>query len=380
MRPDDILDAIGNADDECIKDAKIPETSLKSKRKSIIIKWGSIAACFCFVLFITFFSVYHIKNKTDNEDKSPSGSLPDTDSNTAFSDPTGLGLWKYAGTTGGKNNSAIFTRISPANISLSLKVTALENYTDTIANDTCSVLFGQYLSTLLAFDYQAHFAAYPEKLVEKEFTDQVKKHGLDFESALSSIDAVVGKAVGFNKFDVSYSVDHYSSYTPQSDGFYQLFETSEIFFDNAEINISEITEVRIFYFTDLCITFDQTYTMTGDPGLGLNEGFKFYKYQGRWYYWPDTIENDLSVDLALANNEDSVWLNEKTTRSQIVSIEGNYISLGDNKRYYSPETAGTLAVGDLVEITYRSLGVNISEADRDLKIYRAVSVEKLTVD
>ena len=63
MRPDDILDAIGNADDECIKDAKFPETSLKSKRKSIIIKWGSIAACFCFVLFITFFSVYHIKKQ-----------------------------------------------------------------------------------------------------------------------------------------------------------------------------------------------------------------------------------------------------------------------------------------------------------------------------
>ena len=378
MKPMDLLDALNDADDACIRNAKVNKTNKQVKSKSLRLKWVAVAACFCILLTAAVLTVYRIAGVPGGD--GPSVTTPGTDVGAIVPDPTGLGLWTYAGMNDDGNPYVTFKRLTSADIALSLNITVPEHYTRPVEEDACLVLFGQYISSLLAFDYEAHFAAFPAPLVEEEFLLEMEKYGLDFEGALHNIDVVVNKIMGFDTFDFSYSVDHYETFLPQTPGFTDLLKGSAGWFEKAEVPITEITEIRRYYFTDFSITFGDLYTKTGDPGLGFDAGFCFYQYQNRWYCWPYKIDNDLSVDLALSNCEGAEFLRQDSFTAVIESIEGDYLSFGGAERYFAPHLSDDFAVGDCVEVIcyHYALISATDQNNQSVDLYRIHSVEKVT--
>jgi len=63
MKTDDILDALNEVDDTCIKNAREPQK--KNARKALFISLGTAAAC----LFITFFGIHFLQNYLVGMDK-----------------------------------------------------------------------------------------------------------------------------------------------------------------------------------------------------------------------------------------------------------------------------------------------------------------------
>ena len=61
----DILEALNNVDDECLKKAKNTTMNKPKKVRSSGLKWGAIAACFCLMLGVPIMAVYQIQNRAD---------------------------------------------------------------------------------------------------------------------------------------------------------------------------------------------------------------------------------------------------------------------------------------------------------------------------
>ncbi len=87
----DLLKAIGNVDEESVREAKETSkeeknniTRAKHRTRPIWIKWGSIAACFCLILIATVFAVLQMPNggemgpdqgNSDGAENKPNGNL-----------------------------------------------------------------------------------------------------------------------------------------------------------------------------------------------------------------------------------------------------------------------------------------------------------------
>ncbi len=281
-------------------------------------------------------------------------------------------LWSRKNISGGK---FAFVRLTPANILISLNITSSDERNDT-EKDIGAVMFGQYLATLYAFDYEAHFKMFPKSLVENEFVSLVAKHGLSYDSALKNIKETSETLVPYSDFDISYNVEKISVYEKGTEDFEEQFEYYDEWFEEADVKISKISEVRVYYFNDIEIVIDGTYTQKGDPGIGLDEGFMFYCIGGKWYYWPGYIDNDLSVDLALANDVKPGYFDQDEISGKIEAIEGDYISLGGKKRYYAPELVKNYKVGDEVTIYYYDgLGMEIKTEAGRLTMHSVINIK-----
>ncbi len=304
------------------------------------------------------------RRETETEENS-AGPLEDAD-------PTGLGLWE-----GGKSTEgASFTRTAPGSILLSLSIKGDADTEQAVEKDACAVLFGQYLSSLYAFDYEAHFKAFPSSLVEKRFTSQVAAGGLDYAGALGKIEAAARKLAPFDSFHISYGVDYFASYLPDDPGFKARLSGYEGWFADAEQSLEGIEEIREYFFTDVAITLNEQYTQLGDPGLSLDRGFRFYKHEGRWYYWPSSIDDDLSVDLALAAEGAPGYFEVGRVGYEITAVEGDYLSFGDNIRYYLPGASEQYLAGDRVMLDFhRGFGMYVETAEGRLTLYRGISTE-----
>ncbi len=279
-------------------------------------------------------------------------------------------LWSRQSMSGG---DFAFVRLTPANILVSLNITPSDGQ-NVAEQDIGAVMFGQYLATLFALDYEAHFKMFSTSLVENKFVPQVAAHGLTYKAALENIKETSEKLVPYANFDISYNVEKIDVYKPGTDGFAEQFEHYEGWFDEAEVKISRISEVRVYYFDDIEIVIDGTYTQKGDPGIGLDGGFALYRIGGRWYYWPSYIDDDLPVDLALSTDEEG-YFDRGEVHGKIEAIEGDYISLGGKKCYYAPELVKNYKLGDEVTVSYyEGFAMEIKTEAGRLTLYRVMDI------
>ncbi len=61
----DILEALNNVDDECLKNAKTTKIKKSKNIKTFGLRWGAMAACFCLMLVVSIMAVYQIQNGAD---------------------------------------------------------------------------------------------------------------------------------------------------------------------------------------------------------------------------------------------------------------------------------------------------------------------------
>ncbi len=286
-------------------------------------------------------------------------------------DPTGLGLWTY---NGKENETVGFSRKNSANIQLTLSIEAGETANYAPERDACAVLFGQYVASALSFDYDAHFKLFPQTLVEEEFTKEVIKHNYTYESALQNIDAVVKQVMPFDRIRVSYRAEAYESALPGTEEFNKKLEHNTGWFEIMEMEPSSIEEIRTYHFDGFTAVINDQYNL----GSSESEAIQFFKYNNRWYLWPDLIDNDLSIDLALAeHSRHHGYLEEETRQGVIDRIDGDYVIIG-NRAFYAPEMIAGCAVGSEVTVKHYSFGLTVQTEDGKLTIERAFLIQPPT--
>ncbi len=291
-------------------------------------------------------------------------------------DPTGRGLWTYVSSY----EATSFQRTAPGNIVMTLSYSAptMDGEEYLAVEDACSVLFGQYVSSLYAFDYDAHFKLFPASLVEAEFVSRVAGDGLSYEAAIERITALAERIIGFERFDLAYEVATIDRSFPGDVGYDALFDGYAGWFERAGVPIGEIEEVRRYVFEDVRITVNGTYTQVGPIGLEEDGGYLFFLYKGQWHLWPSSIENDMSVDMALTGVSSDAYLQEAEASGIITAMEGDYISLGGRKRFLRPDAPDEheLKVGDAVTLRYYELGVSLGTEEGEVTLHRVISVTR----
>ncbi len=364
MKRQKISQVIGNLDEKIITEATDFQKKSKPQRW---IRWVAAAACLCILITGAALYMGTAGPGHDPTDHTGGGKI--------VADPTGLNIWTYQGKYA---NTVTFRKLSKSNIQTELNITTATDDRYLIEEDACAVLFGQYLSLLHDFDYENHFKMYPQALVQSKFVAKLEQRGLTYGQGMANIEETVSKVVGFNECSFSYTLDRFDSIFPKSEGYADLFDGYEGWFADAGVDISEIGEVRVYYFTDLKRTFGGQYAeYDALSGLDLERGFYFYHHEGQWNLWPTTIDDDLSVDLAQSRDGHG-YLEVFQESGTIEAIEGEYIKLsGHRGRFLAPDDAPAYSIGDQVCISYyKSFGITLKlDADgTKIEIYRACSV------
>ncbi len=352
MTDKELFDAMRDIDEKYILEAAPKEKSERGRWK----KWVALAACLCLLVAGALQLVNWLGRDTGE-------------------DPTGNGIWTYAG----KESDVVhFVKLSNQFLRAELMISAPGMKHFAPEKDACVVLFGQYISLAADFDYRSHFKMYPEKLVESAFTNRMEQEGLSFEDGLANIESTLQKILCYDELTVSYTVKGFESYRPGEEGYAAMFDGYEEWFSQAGVPSDEISEVRVYYFTDFVRVFGGQYKEVDFSGLDLERGFRFYKYKDKWHMWPTTIEDDLSVDLALTPyRQHHSYLTLFEVSGTVTAIEGAYVAMDDNSRYYAPEAVSGLEIGDHVQISYyKNFGLIIQGEEDHLTLYRAESVQK----
>ncbi len=349
MKRKRISDVLNNLDEDMIAQAALD----KPVRHPSWVKWTAMAACFCLLITAVLWWA-GLGNPV----------APTVD------DPTGNHIWTYQGK---QADTATFVKLSNANLQTQLNITSAVGQNHPVEEDACVVLFGQFCSAIFDFDYRNHFRLFPQLLVDAKFTAVLSEKGISFEQALTNIEQTAEKVAGYREVSFSYTVDHYDAYFPESEGYAALFDGYESCFEEAGVEISAITEVRIYYFKDVFYTIGGEYmqevTTIWDRGLS----FSFYQYDGKWNVWPNTIDDDISIDLA-QSEEGKGYLKQLQITGTVQAVEGDYFSLGGTERYFAPEEVRMLQPGQQVHLTYYSgLGIRL-ECYPDGKVIELVPV------
>ncbi len=368
MKNIDLFNALNSIDEQLVLDAA-PSDKASTKNKAAVQnrffkRFTIIAACFVLVA-VCVFTVFSLREPNYSSGSTDIGNCngaqgvkPPQGTGDSYGGADGSGSiinisnvkWTYNGTINGKEQYSYTTAYKyPVTLNISFGEAVNEH---SASSDPCMILYGQYLSTLYSLDYTAHFALFPEQLVENTFTNEIG--GLTYEQGIENIEKASEFILFLNDFDFSYKIDKTETAMPNTLHFEEIISSG--YFEDSGIDASAVEEIRIYYFSEFVLTIGGVYTQYGDPGINTDDGLKFFKINGTWYIWPSHIDDDLSVDLAQAEHETSSWYKLSTISGVIEAIDGDYISLGGNKRFFAPQYVKDYKVGDTVTIQYAKSG------------------------
>lgn len=338
MKEIKLANIISEIDDDILSETLVQrEKYLKhSKRKKLINfkYWIAVAACLTLCLSIIPILRYQLNDITEKQ----------------------IGIWKVQS---GENDKPVLSRKTTNGTLLELIVEMPFNNSKEGSNgngsqnsiketlDPCLVLFGQWYTSILTYDFETHFALFPEKLVDAQFTSNVKLNS--YSENMSKINNISKDIIGFDKCTVSYSFDTFAQISANNKAlFEQQFEGYRKWFDMAEIDINKIEAVRVYNLSRLQLIYNDYFST--NLFEGAIEDLRFYFYEGKWNIWPSLIEINISV--ALANRTNDV-LKVSVTSGTVSKIEGHYVLLDSDKyaRFFVRDISG-IAVGDFVRVEY----------------------------
>lgn len=245
-----------------------------------------------------------------------------------------------------------------------------------------TVLYGQWCYSIVFFDAESQFALFPPEIVASQFTAQITPRGLTYEQALANIAENARILLPFRDVAISFSMTECRPLTPEEEEIWHVTGLDSRF-GKAGLDPERITDSRLceFLISEIRIGDDLKVVIGTPEPMRLY----FYCYDGVWYPSPEKIEDDLTVDFALADpeNKHGFYLDADGS-GQVEWIRGPYARVGDSVVYMDEATVrGDFAVGDTVAFTAYDFSMTVEEiADENgavLTCRRATSISRVEI-
>ena len=330
--------AFSQIDDRLIEQA----ANVPKNKKTLLRKWGSLAVAVSILICISI-GVFHTIHHMNSPDIPPIDINPSVVSKngwkTVYSDESSLKKTKT-----GSNEFQYTLCIDYAPVE-----TLYENVLSiSPREDALAEMFGQWMISQLAFDYQQHFLLFSEAFLNNTVYRDFENAGLTAEQANQKIAQVAADVIGFTDYRVEYTILDIKN-TPEL--LQQYKDEYKTLFQEADLDIDTVEEVCEYTFEEVNIYFNEIF---------LNRTYVsnivFYKYNGEWYISPEMLEDDLCIDLVLSEKgSNRGYYRSRYISGQVQNIENGYAVLGSENYFLIKDD--DIAVGDYVEITYYSVGL-----------------------
>lgn len=397
-----LSDAVGEVNDVYVTEAHAaPRRSSGAARRAVLI-----AACAVLLVGCVIAGVLIAGRPREDipADSGESGSQSETQNggdvlhinagSVAFDSPVNL-YWKsYTGTVGSRtddlfpdadlSDTAVRLVSSSANTDTLIGVTTEYDEAGAVTDELKMMMagfIGQYFSSMLSFDYEAHFAMFPQEMVRARFVPQIEERGLTYEQALSAIRENARTLVPFDAISLRFSVSDCREMTEEEvsgylDGLTWMWE-------NAGINTADIDKwifcqyhasARIDGHFQIFETDEDT-----DPMV-------LFRFRGEWYMTPVYLDDDISVDLSLASkNSGSGFFRAAQLVGIVTWREGNLMCLNADTLIFCPGLSDEVKVGDSVKASgYSGFGFRADDMSPTesvgsrMNVYRAETVSMYT--
>ena len=339
-----------------IDDKLIEQAATAPKNQKVLWKrWGSLAVAISILICISI-GAFHAKRQTHSSNVSKNGW------ETVYSGESSLKKTKT-----GINGFQYMLCIGYAPVETIYKNILSINPRD----DIFSEMFGQWLVSQLAFDYEQHFALFDEEYLNKTLYRVFEKGGLTVAEANQKIAQIAADVVGFTDYRVEYTILDIKNTPELLQEYKDEYRTR---FQKAELDVNRIEEVCEYTFEEVNIYFNDIFV-----NRSYISGIIFYKYNGEWYISPDMLEDDISLDLLQSDKESGEGYYElNSIFGQVEKIENGYAVLYSTDYFLIKDA--DINVGDFVRITYYNMGldaVRVSDGER-CNINVIAKVEKMT--
>ncbi|NCA68020.1 MAG: hypothetical protein EOM87_08155 [Clostridia bacterium] len=208
-------------------------------------------------------------------------------------------------------------------------------------------MFGEWMTSMCKKDYDRHFSLFQPEFVQTMFTSRIEKQGLSYDEAIANIHEISFNTYGFYSMEFKYSLVNIT--VPSEEEFESIRDTFNHKFTEAGLDVSKIEAIIRYDFADFEIIINDCYLANAEDDLFNN--FMFYKYNGKWYIFPNLMEDDHSIDLAYGDN--SYYINEATVTGVVEEVGKYYVVLIGGMNFLVENTEN-ISVGDNVTITYYS--------------------------
>ena len=339
-----------------IDDKLIEQAATAPKNQKVLWKrWGSLAVAISILICISI-GAFHAKRQTHSSNVSKNGW------ETVYSGESSLKKTKT-----GINGFQYMLCIGYAPVETIYKNILSINPQD----DIFSEMFGQWLVSQLAFDYEQHFALFDEEYLNKTLYRVFEQGGLTAAEANQKIAQVAADVIGFTDYRVEYTILDIKNTRELLQEYKDKYKTR---FEKAELDVNRIEEVCEYTFEEVNIYYNDIFM-----NRSYISGIIFYKYNGEWYISPDMLEDDLSLDLLESDKASGEGYYELRYMSgQVEKIENGYAVL-DSTNYFLIKNAD-INVGDYVRIAYycvNSSAIRVSDGEQ-CNINVIAKAEKIT--
>jgi len=304
-----LTNIINNIDDDILNETlTLREKYVKKQKRKKYINlkaWVAIAACIAICLSIYPFLRYKLNDITEKQ----------------------IGIWSLSSA----DNLKTLTRETKSGTKIEFQIEANSNinyYNNNTTGesktiDPCLVLFAEWYTSIITFDYDTHFKLFPEKVVEQKYKNKVLNSDYDFDQSIDRITEVATKVIGFNKAKLTYNLESFTYLNSSNKNFNGQIRQSKDLFESAGIDTRKIEAISTYNFSKLTFVFNDKFV--SELPEGTIRVFRFYFYENRWHLWPDMIEVDNSVRLATASEH--TFLTSSLMTGKIKTIEDEYIEL-----------------------------------------------------
>lgn len=228
-----------------------------------------------------------------------------------------------------------------------------------LSNDEKKIaeMVGQWYISLSTLNYDLHFSLFQEEFVYDKFTSIVEEEGFSYDQAIQKLAWFVSCFLPMDYAACPYTLEE-NRELPLEDLFLHFHEYGiGESFERFGLDIQKISEARVCKFSGGGIVINGVHQdVLGDYE---NEEMIFYCYDGKWYMSPDWMEDDLSIDITLSDEDSNDGFYQKYwTMGKVVGIENGYVELenGYFYKYSGAEMPKDLCVGETVVITYYNIG------------------------
>ena len=243
--------------------------------------------------------------------------------------------------------------------------------------DLWSELFGQWAVSLLAFDYEQHFALFQEEILKDSVYLEFEENGFTSEQACEKIRQVACDLVDAKKFRLEYSILEFENTPELLQEFIQNFESD---FEKAGLDIDRVEEVCAITLDNITVYYQELFL-----SHGYVDDAAFYKYDGRWYASPYMLEDDICIDLLGSDKESGTgyFRYKQIQTGKVAKIENGYAVLDSiHSTQYFLINEAKISVGDYIKITYYSITdplIRVSDGV-ECDVFVISEVEKLNME
>lgn len=223
--------------------------------------------------------------------------------------------------------------------------------------EICLELCAAWMLSCIAMDYTLHFSLFPEQQLAEFEKEELSCIGFSLKEATLRIEEVVKEIYGLSDFRLDLSLVDISFYSAEESQDSEQFKKPNLKRYGMDTNAIESYAVCTFdrvklsfhdvlHYEDFLSDWSSTITL--------------YRYDGVWYLEPQRLDDDISIDLVQSEKgETQGYYKEEHIIGTVTAIHNGLLVI-DNE-FVSPLTDAckTLVVGDKINATYYSMGINI---------------------